>query len=191
MDFKEFPKLSRLSKDMIITEKIDGTNAQVVITMPTAFIPADSVLATHPDTHLVMLAGSRSRYITPEADNFGFARWVKEHATELFELGEGQHFGEWWGKGVQRGYGLSEKRFSLFNASRWAETRPACCHVVPILKQYTFSTTVVEETLAELAVIGSAAAPGFMQPEGVVVFHTASYTMFKKTFDGDGHKGQR
>jgi hypothetical protein len=27
--FAEFPKLHRLSRDMIVTEKIDGTNAQV------------------------------------------------------------------------------------------------------------------------------------------------------------------
>ncbi len=32
------------------------------------------------------------------------------------------YFGEWWGSGVQRGYGLQkgDKRFSLFNVSRWA-----------------------------------------------------------------------
>jgi hypothetical protein len=31
MEFTEFPKMARLSRDVIITEKIDGTNAQVFI----------------------------------------------------------------------------------------------------------------------------------------------------------------
>lgn len=32
---------------------------------------------------------------------------------------------------------------------------------------------------------GSRAVPGFMNPEGIVVFHEASQTCFKKTIDGD------
>jgi hypothetical protein len=73
----------------------------------------------------MMLAGSRSQYITPERDNHGFARWVQDDADELWALGEGRHFGEWWGSGIQRGYGLQkgEKRFSLFNVARWADDR--------------------------------------------------------------------
>jgi hypothetical protein len=78
---------------------------------------------------------SRSRWITPDDDNFGFAAWVEANRDELLTLGPGRHFGEWWGSGIQRGYGLpkGEKRFSLFNVSRWGESRPACCHVVPVL----------------------------------------------------------
>ena len=64
-----------------------------------------------------------------------------------------------------------------------------CCHVVPVLLRYTFDTTKVEAALIQLSVKGSAAAPGFMKPEGVVVFHTKSGTLFKKTLDkNDGHK---
>lgn len=36
---------------------------------------------------------------------------------------------------------------------------------------------------------GSAAAPGFMDPEGVVVYVAAARTLFKKTIKGDAHKG--
>jgi hypothetical protein len=37
---------------------------------------------------------------------------------------------------------------------------------------------------------GSISAPGFMDPEGIVIFHTAARIMFKKTFKGDeGGKG--
>lgn len=160
---------------MIVTEKLDGTNAQVYVT----------------DDGQV-LAGSRSRWITPEDDNFGFARWVKEHEDELRTgLGFGQHFGEWWGAGIQRRYGLTEKRFSLFNVSRWTDdVRPACCGIVPTLYTGMFDTAAVDAALADLKQNGSKAAPGFMQPEGVVVFHVASGQLFKKTLDkNDGHKG--
>lgn len=178
-EFTEFAKIARLSRDMIVTEKLDGTNASVLIT---------------DDGQII--AGSRNRWITPEADNFGFAQWVAGHAGELKQLGPGQHFGEWWGAGIQRRYGLTEKRFSLFNVGRWGEggkdeaNRPACCHVVPVLRRHTFDTAVIESALTLLAAAGSVAAPGFMQPEGVVVFHAASGQLFKKTLDkNDGHKG--
>ena len=32
LEFLEFPKMARLSREIIITEKIDGTNAQILIT---------------------------------------------------------------------------------------------------------------------------------------------------------------
>jgi hypothetical protein len=174
-DFQEFASISRLSRDMVVTEKIDGTNAQVCVL-------EDGTV----------LAGSRNRWITPEDDNFGFARWVKEHEDELRGgLGVGSHYGEWWGAGIQRRYGLDHKRFSLFNVHRWSDdaVRPACCHVVPVLLRWTFDTAKVDGVLATLAVEGSVAAPGFMKPEGVVVYHAASKTLFKKTLDkNDGHK---
>ncbi len=179
--FEPFPSISRLSRGMVVTEKIDGTNAQV-------FVSEDGIVR----------AGSRNRWITPTDDNFGFARWVAEHEDELRLLGPGRHYGEWWGLGIQRNYGLTEKRFSLFNVGRWGDheatpdrpARPACCHVVPVLRLWIFDVTVVDAVLAELAAKGSVAAPGFMKPEGVVVFHAQSRTLYKKTLDhNDGHKG--
>lgn len=148
----------------MITEKIDGTNGVV-------HVSADGVVR----------AGSRSRWITPEEDNHGFARWVKEHETELKELGEGYHYGEWWGQGIQRGYGLKEKRWSLFNTSRWGATRPACCSVVPILYEGMMQQTQIEMALSELNTFGSKAAPGFKPAEGVVIYHVQGNLYFKKT----------
>ena len=168
MEFKEFPKMPRLSREIIVTEKIDGTNAQVCITEDGR-----------------ILAGSRTRWITPENDNFGFAAWVRDNAEELLKLGPGSHFGEWWGAGIQRRYGLSEKRFSLFNVARWGEERPACCDVVPVLYRGEFDTAAVEDCIASLREFGSRAAPGFMKPEGVVVFHIAGNVGFKKTLEKD------
>lgn len=173
--FVEFPKIARLAREVIVTEKIDGTNAQVFVD----------------DTMTEVYAGSRSRWITPAQDNFGFARWVAEHRDELLALGPGSHFGEWWGAGIQRRYGLTEKRFSLFNVSRWAVDRPACCGVVPVIWRGNFDAMPVAEILSELATKGSMAAPGFMKPEGIVIFHVASGALFKKTLEKDDQpKGQ-
>jgi hypothetical protein len=167
-EFEAFPKMPRLSREIIITEKIDGTNAQV-------FIADDGTI----------LAGSRTRWITPADDNFGFAAWVEKNADELRNLGPGRHFGEWWGAGIQRKYGQDRKRFSLFNVSRWSEERPSCCDVVPTLYRGDFTTEAVDDTIAVLRDTGSMAAPGFMQPEGVIVFHLAGNVGFKKTLEKD------
>jgi len=35
---------------------------------------------------------------------------------------------------------------------------------------------------------GSMAAPGFMDPEGIMIFHSGSNSYYKKTFE-DAHKG--
>jgi hypothetical protein len=97
-EFEAFPKIARLSREIVITEKIDGTNAQIYITKT----PVGETDASKWELRV----GSRSRWITPEDDNHGFAKWVFMHMEELIEgLGEGRHYGEWWGSGVQRGYG--------------------------------------------------------------------------------------
>ena len=123
-----------------------------------------------------------------EDDNYGFARWVAEHENEFEELGPCILHGEWWGQGIQRGYGLKEKRFSLFNIRRWRDdaVRPTCCHVVPVLWEGIFSTEMCDIILRNLIRDGSSAAPGFMRPEGIVVFHVAGNLMFKKTIEKDG-----
>lgn len=188
--FAEFPKMARLSREIIISEKIDGTNAQILITEDGQF-----------------LTGSRTRWITPQDDNFGFSAWAHAHKDELMTLGVGRHFGEWWGSGIQRGYGLQkgEKRWSLFNVSRWClageipkristadprivkmqDVLPACCHLVPVLRRGMFSTEMAESALHELRERGSLAAPGYKFPEGIVIFHIAANIGFKKTIERD------
>ncbi|PCI54175.1 MAG: hypothetical protein COB36_10815 [Alphaproteobacteria bacterium] len=168
LDFEAFPKMARLSREIIITEKIDGTNAQICIGENGEF-----------------LVGSRKRWITPEDDNYGFARWAHENKDDLMTLGHGRHFGEWWGQGIQRRYDMDRKAFSLFNVSRWAAERPECCDVVPILYRGDFSQSNIELCLDGLKQLGSLASPGFMNPEGVIVFHTAANIGFKKTIHKD------
>src|SRR5262245_32131020 len=126
MPFQPFNKIARLNRNCTITEKIDGTNASVEIVSKLAVDPgADGLLETMrrfviaEDAEVAMLAGSRTRYITPTDDNMGFAKWVEANAEQLLALGPGRHYGEWWGQKIQRTYGLTEKRFSLFNVSRW------------------------------------------------------------------------
>ena len=184
IEFRPMPKTPRFSREIVITEKIDGTNASVYIPPPE-------------EAHLFarkVLAGSRTRWIEPGDDNFGFAAWVEQNYEELLQLGPGHHFGEWWGRGIQRGNGMAERRFSLFNVSRWlvAEVHdervlacPPCCDVVPVIYRGPFAPDMVDIALNRLRVLGSLAAPGFEDPEGVMIYHTAAGQLFKKTFKGD------
>jgi hypothetical protein len=153
---------------MVVSEKLDGTNASVHITPEGEFVTC-----------------SRNRVITPGDDNYGFSKWAHEHKEELMKLGEGSHFGEWWGQGIQRGYGLKEKRFSLFNPKCDVSAIP-CVHIVPRLYKGSFNLDKVDAVLEELKRTGSHASEGFMQPEGVVVWHEAAGCYFKKTCKDDG-----
>jgi hypothetical protein len=169
--FEEFQKIPRLKRSCCITEKIDGTNGQIHITDAGE-----------------MLVGSRSRYITVNDDNYGFAKWAEAHRDELMGLGPGRHYGEWWGSGCQRGYGLKngERRFSLFNVGRWKGVAPVpCVSLVPVLYEGPFSSDIVDKVLEDLRVNGSKAAPGFMNPEGIIVFHAAAQALFKVTLEKD------
>jgi len=176
-EFRAFPKMARLRRNVIITEKLDGTNAQIYIS----------------DDGLDIYAGSRNKWITPQDDNYGFAGWVERNREQLLQLGPGRHFGEWWGNGIQRKYGLAEKRFSLFNTGRWNSHNPppACCHVVPVLCGGQLCDGLIDAALHLLREWGSKAAPGFMDPEGIVIYHTASGQLSKITLKNDGvPKGQ-
>lgn len=189
--FREFNKIPRLMRDIIVTEKIDGTNAQVYIVDkadPDSLEFGPTLVTAETDAYL-MLAGSRTRYIKPGDDNFGFATWVKANADSLWALGPGRHFGEWWGSGIQRGYGLAkgERHWSLFNVSKWSDpaSRPSCCGVVPTLYTGIFDMAHIDECLARLNAEGSMAAPGFKPAEGIVVYHTALGGYFKRTILND------
>jgi hypothetical protein len=167
-EFRAFPKVPRLTNlSMVITEKIDGTNACVVVS-------EDGEVS----------AQSRTRAIQPGNDNFGFALWVQQNQDQLRELGPGYHFGEWWGLGIQRGYDLHERRFSLFNVTRWRDAHPDCCHVVPVLDEGTMLSALhIDAIAAELQESGSQAAPGFWKPEGVMVYVDGMNQYIKHPFD--------
>jgi hypothetical protein len=191
IEFKEWPKTPRLLRNITITEKIDGTNAAIGI------IPVDNE-AVDSDPSIVdyvmlnrqrfgVYAQSRSRLITPgkSTDNYGFAGWVQRNSGELVELlGEGLHYGEWWGAGIQRKYGMSEKWFSLFNTARYSDLNTDLhLSVVPVLYEGPNDTAAIASALESLRVNGSVAAPGFMNPEGICVYQAASRQVSKVTLD--------
>ena len=198
--FVEFPKIPRLKRNIVVTEKIDGTNAQVWI-RPKWEAEALAGYEFEPDYDtqcgdLIVRAGSRNRWLprpgAPGEDNFGFSRWVHDFAVRLaLFLGAGHHYCVRGGAGIQRRYDLDHKRFSLFNAARWPELmaapiqihRPPGIDVVPLLYQGPMIDT--QPLLEQLRSTGSHAAPGFMRPEGIVIYHMASRSMFKQTLDKD------
>lgn len=209
-EFVGFPKIPRLNREVIYTEKIDGSNGAIVI---------------EPDGEIFIQ--SRKRFILPgkTTDNHGFAGWVYEHADQLIAtLGPGRHFGEWYGRGIQRGYGIKQgqgwngKFFALFNTSRWTdEVSHAPCTAlgrvpglttVPVLGgapslvalgtrkvvhgdppagcEYE-TVSFVETILDSLRRHGSFAtgADGFTNPEGVIIFHAQGNVLFKVTLEND------
>jgi hypothetical protein len=217
IEFQPWPKIARLNRDITITEKIDGTNAAVVIVeRPLGSAVEDDprrisvILGVNnnnpdadglPELEYHVYAQSRTHFITPRDDNFGFAGWVERNAEALVEvLGEGTHFGEWWGAGIQRGYGLlgkdapnGNRRFSLFNTGRWrGEIASSVDHPkvpglrrVPILYRGLYSEDAITGAVAELQEGGSCAELGYLRPEGIVVWHEAARTSFKVTLEGD------
>ena len=198
IEFLEWPKTPRLFRDIVVTEKLDGTNAAVRI-VPVADVDRvtkedGEVIAFFDPQPIAVVEGfavyaqSRNRLIFPGkmTDNYGFAGWVERNAASLVEdLGEGIHYGEFWGQGIARKYNQQHKTFSLFNVARYADitfTTPSL-DVVPVLHEGHFDQWEVENALNKLRVNGSVAAPGFMNPEGICVYHSASRQVFKATLD--------
>ena len=177
MEFVPFKKIPRLCRECVISEKIDGTNAQLVI-------PEDP---TQP-----VLVGSRNRWITPgkSTDNFAFAQFVATNEVALRRLGPGRHFGEWYGVGIGRGYGLSERRWALFNTGKaLPEGLPSNVEQVPVLfdgpMHWEMGSDPFQDAVWTMKNKGSVAVRGYMNPEGVVLYHKAAGVYFKYTLDGD------
>lgn len=201
-DYPAFAKIPRLFRDIVVTEKLDGTNGLISIQDITGLwvdhrtVEDQFSYLTVEDRLLAIRAGSRNRWLSPTEDNFGFAQWIGQHAEMLVELGPGLHYGEWWGSGIQRGYGLTkgEKRFSLFNTGRWnADNIPGVpgLGVVPVLYTGPNDGWGPTDAAARLRQDGSVASPGFMRPEGIIIYHTAARTYSKVTLENDGApKGQ-
>lgn len=202
VDFQSWPKIPRLYRDMTITEKMDGTNAAVIIEEITDDKPVNEefllgrgvwheiVGDISEPTYVAVYAQSRNRLINREADNAGFARWVSENVETLIrDLGPGRHFGEWWGSGIQRKYDQTGKFFSLFNTHRWLQDQAfetVNLLVVPVLYEGVFSQGAIQTTLEILRDEGSpATACEFGRPEGIVVYHHSARQYFKVLLEND------
>lgn len=170
-EFKAYNKIPCWSNEkIVISEKIDGSNAQIYI-----------------DDSGNIKAGSRNRWIDTSSDNFGFAKYVEQNAEELKKIGKGRFYGEWWGQGIQRGYELTEKRFTLFYR-KGVDYLPDFVRFAPILYKGEYSEQAIADTMADLKTNGSRAAPGYMNPEGIIIQFYNSDGIYKKTFELDKGK---
>lgn len=184
--FQSWPKIARLDNEvMTVSEKLDGTNAcvqfQPIPDQPQPEFPGQ--LGPQP---YILGVQSRTRLITPVDDNYGFATWVYANQESLFvDLGYGTHFGEWFGAGIQRKYGLAEKHFALFNTHLWNDKRGTFetpnLEVVPLLYTGPVEIEMLRHVESDLRHNGSRAVPGWMTPEGVVAYLTASRISWKLT----------
>jgi hypothetical protein len=170
IEFKAFDKIQNIDKSMMtITQKLHGTNAQIYI--------------YEEGGELKLKPGSRTRWLTPDDDNYGFARFVIDNKQAFIDtLGVGRHFGEWCGPGINSGEGLKEKTLVLFNWRRWKDIPlPPKVTTVPVLYTGSLSMEKVEEVFNRLKEQGSYFSPGFMRPEGIVIDINGMF--FKKVFD--------
>lgn len=173
LEFKPFGKILHIGKlYMSITQKINGSNAQI-------YIYRDE------NNELQLEAASRTRWITPEDDNYGFARFCAENKHEFIDkLGEGRHFGEWCGNGINSGEGLKEKKLCLFNWRRWTgKELPDRVMVVPLLYKGAISLDAINDMMDRLKKLGSFLVPGYMKPEGIVVELDGQF--YKNVFDAE------
>jgi RNA ligase len=174
-EFKTFPKIQPIGKlYMTITQKLHGTNAQILI-------------EEYPN-QVIMSVGSRTRWLSLDDDNYGFARWAYENQAQLVEkLGLGRHFGEWCGAGINNGEGLTEKTLCLFNHQRWAgKDLPKNVTTVPVLYHGKCDINKVDAVMNDLREQGSRLVPGFMHPEGVVIEVGGEF--YKRVFDPEDTK---
>ena len=164
IEFRKWPSIKRDNPlSCTITEKIDGTNGCIVI-----------------EEGEIVGVQSRKRFITVEDDNFGFAQWVEDNKEDLLSLGDGYHYGEWAGEGIQKNpHAIVGRKFFLFNTIRWNRynpNKPKCCDAVPILYQDILEATTIQECLDILVAVA-----GDTTPEGVVVFMHSSESLSKHT----------
>jgi hypothetical protein len=213
IQFEGWPKTPRLSAGGVtITEKIDGTNACIII-MPEDR-PLDEVREAGEFTNVIgavydskiskvflLGAQSRKRLIHQSDDNAGFAAWVGNNLWDLYDLlGPGRHFGEWWGQGIQRRYGMDRKVFSLFNTHKWGKVaaergdwfdlaRNINMTMVPTLYQGKFSDGAIETSLSILRHNGSMAAAEWglhsQKAEGVIIRHSSLGGNLKAFIEND------
>lgn len=171
--FQPWPKIPRGQHESVtITEKIDGTNACIVIR----------------DGEIVGIQ-SRKKFIQPavlsgekQSDNYGFAAWVLANEEELLGLGEGYHYGEWAGSSIQGNpHNIEGRKFFLFNTFRWGKrnTPPACCDVVPVLYEGPLEDMVIDSMMAQL---WDQETSDGNKPEGVIVYFHKTKRSEKHTF---------
>lgn len=175
MEFQSFGKIQRYEKAVChITEKIDGTNACINI-------DHDGTVTTQ----------SRNRIVTPDDDNYGFAAWVHNNIGDLQAFfGPGRHYGEWFGIGINRGYGMRERVFAPFNTGLFTQERVAAdapdgVTYTPLLATCRMSEldSHVSQVMIDLVDNGSRTREGWgWMPEGCMIW-SPQFGYLKVPFD--------
>jgi len=181
--FKKYPKIyKKHNVRMSITQKIHGSNAQIII----------NNIGDDQNPIYDVKAGSRSRVLYLGDDNFGFARFVNDNKLELaMFFGEGIHYGEWAGKGINSSEGLDDKYFVSFEWYLFKDNVLPPSHVmkVPVLYDGNVDFNKINDCMDDLKTNGSKLVKGFMRPEGVVV--DVGEQKLKYVFDNEETKWQK
>ncbi len=198
-DFKGWGFTTRENKNKTITEKIDGTNGCIVI------------------YNGKVSAQSRKRIITPDDDNYGFARWVYDNAGALMDtLGFGYHYGEWFGEGIQKNpLGIEGKRFALFHPTKYTEangfelSKVDGLETVPLLHHGQCDVWTIPNIMQDLDTYGSKVVgaartainvPGIEEvafhraadAEGIIIWNNETKTRTKMLLENDAfHKWEQ
>lgn len=183
-EFRKFPKISRLTSPVIVTEKIDGTNGLIYVS-----------------DEGELFAGSRNRWLTKQDDNYGFANWVSVNAPRLLSLlSPGWHYGEWFGKGIARNYGLDHRRFYLFAVDRYADVLPEDAADIELVDGTRLGTVPVLHRSVEFdhrhipgiaAELHHSRIDGFPRPEGFCIFFEHNHMILKVVLDKHNDKKER
>lgn len=177
MEFIKFKEIENIRKfNVTVTQKLHGTNASIFI------------FRNEETNELDLRTGKRTSFCTPELDNAGFANFVYANKAEIIDkLGEGSHYGEWVGPGVNSSEGLvGEKRFVLFDVLKFQDKQlPNRVDVVPLLYSGRYSDEKIIEIMDNLKTNGSKYVKGFMRPEGVVIHILGTNIRFKNVFSAE------
>ncbi len=195
-EFHKYFKIPRIENETFtISEKIDGSNGLIYV----HHARFDDVKKGVDRSYI--LAGSRSKWLIDDGsktwDNHGFGSWVEENEEDLYSLDEGYHYGEWYGKGINRGYGLLDKRFMLFNYGRYAEklrladsgllfNMPTKVQVETVFHhnvKFEQLFQIIAEVRYHLTHDGSKHVQGYIKPEGLIVRSELSGKLWKVIID--------
>lgn len=174
MQFEAWPKIPRhKGVQVVITEKIDGTNACLVV-----------------ENNKIIGCQSRNRIIDRHSDNAGFANWAFDNEERIVNLlGEGRHFGEWAGPNIQQNkLNLDRKHFFLFNSYLWYEKLNVHedhgeIKSVPLLYNGDYQDGLIEDIMNRLKYNDFPHQTGYMKPEGIIIFYPQMKSYEKLTFE--------
>ena len=200
-NYASFPSIERLENIYcVISEKVDGTNGLIEI---------NEVFPVGEPKEIQIRFGSRNRYITFNNDNADFANFFRhyearfkdvaadiilkelevsgETLTECQEQYPLRIYGEWFGSGIQRGYGLKDKffmPFSTFYAEKLIEYQVPNIVKPNIMYTGKFNKLTADMCMNTLAIHGSGIIKDYKRPEGIVIHFPKYNFRLKQTFEG-------